>query len=178
MSIMKENVFKDSSRLDSLLERFYGTELSRSEEQELANLLSKPDLPEKYFADRDVLTGLSGNIPSAVPQGFESRLEDAIGRASRKSRFRLYIVRAALAAAVLVAGIVAGVHFYGGNEAAVDGAMAEVSVEDARGAVEKAFNLLAYGIEKSREPIAAAEKHFDKSGKAVDDAFEKIKMFN
>ena len=175
---MKENVFKDSSRLDSLLERFYGTELSRSEEQELANLLSKPDLPEKYFADRDVLTGLSGNIPSAVPQGFESRLEDAIGRASRKSRFRLYIVRAALAAAVLVAGIVAGVHFYGGNEAAVDGAMAEVSVEDARGAVEKAFNLLAYGIGKSREPIAAAEKHFDKSGKAVDDAFEKIKMFN
>lgn len=178
MSIMKENVFKDSSRLDSLLERFYGTELSRSEEQELANLLSKPDLPEKYFADKDVLTGLSGNIPSAVPQGFESRLEDAIDRASRTSRLRLHIVRAALAAAVLVAGIIIGMHFSAKDEAAMEDSMAEVSAEEARETVEKAFNLLAYGIEKSREPIAAAEKHFDKSGKAVDDAFEKIKMFN
>lgn len=62
--------------------------------------------------------------------------------------------------------------------AAMEDSMAEVSAEEARETVEKAFNLLAYGIEKSREPIAAAEKHFDKSGKAVDDAFEKIKMFN
>lgn len=171
---MKEDIFMDSYRLDSLLERFYDAELSRPEEQELVRLLSDPALPERYFADRDVVNGLLGKVLPAVPQDFESRLEDAIDKASRKSRFRLYIVRAALAAAVLVAGV----HFYGGNEAAVEGAMAEVSVEDARGAVEKAFNLLAYGIEKSREPIAAAEKHFDKSGKAVDDAFEKIKMFN
>lgn len=178
MNVVKEDIFMDSYRLDSLLGRFYDAELSRPEEQELVRLLSDPALPEKYFADKDVVNGLLGKVRPAVPQDFESRLENAIGKASRKSRFRLYIVRAALAAAVLVAGIVAGVHFYGGNEAALEGAVAEVSVEDARGAVEKAFNLLAYGIEKSREPIAAAEKHFDKSGKAVDDAFEKIKMFN
>ena len=127
MNVVKEDIFMDSYRLDLLLKRFYDAELSRPEEQELVRLLSDPALPEKYFADREVVYGLLSKVRPAVPQDFESRLEDAIGKASRKSRFRLYIVRAALAAAVLVAGIVAGVHFYGGNEAAVDGAMAEVS---------------------------------------------------
>lgn len=181
----KENILKDSYRLDSLLERFYDAELSRSEELELANLLSDPDLPEKYFADRDVVTGLTGKACDsdagfgdafpAIPAGFEHRLEGAVDKASRKSRIRFYFVRAALAAAVLVSGIVAGTHFYGGNDATMKDTVAEVSVEDAREAVEKAFNLLAYGIEKSKEPIAAVERQLGKSGKAVNDVFEKIK---
>lgn len=181
----KENIFKDSCRLDALLERFYDAELSRTEELELVRLLSDPALPEKYFADRDVVTGLAGKACDseagcgdafhAVPEGFEHRLESAVDKASRKSRFRLYFVRAALAAAVLAAGIIIGVRFSAKDETAMEDSLAEVSAEEAREAVEKAFNLLAYGIEKSREPIVAAERHFDKSGKAINDAIEKIK---
>ena len=181
----KENIFKDSCRLDALLERFYDAELSRTEELELVRLLSDPDLPEKYFADRDVVTGLTGKACDsdagfgdafpAIPAGFEHRLEGAVDKALRKSRIRFYFVRAALAAAVLVSGIIIGVRFSAKDETAMEDSLAEGSVEEAREAVEKAFNLLAYGIEKSREPIVAAERHFDKSGKAINDAIEKIK---
>ena len=139
----KENIFKDSCRLDSLLERFYDAELSRTEELELVRLLSDPALPEKYFVDRDVVTGLAGKACDS-----EAGCGDAFSAVPE---------------------------FSAKDETAMEDSLAEVSVEEAREAVEKAFNLLAYGIEKSREPIVAAERHFDKSGKAINDAIEKIK---
>lgn len=164
-------------KLDSLLEKFYNVQLSVPEERELEELLSDPALPSEYFADRDAVLGLSGcgsDRTPEIPEGFGRRLEEAIESASRRSRFRLYTVRFMAAAAVLIAGIVIAAVFSDGDDARQEDLMAEMSVEDAREATKKAFDMLSYGLGKGHESVVIAEDRLGKAGRTVNEMLEKL----
>lgn len=160
----------ETEYIKSLLARYYDGSSALDEERILREYFAGTDTDPALETDRAVFAALAA--PASAPAGLRAAVEKAVDTRAAKEvskRLRPHYGRIAAAAAVIVAAISAGVHFFGPQPD-----VQEMTPEEARQHTIMALSLLTNTVREGCEAMETGAQTTSSSFQAVQTTFEQL----
>jgi hypothetical protein len=172
----------DEKKIEQLLTAFYNGDTTQEEEALLQEFFHDPDIPENWYADRDLFHALYDSSHIRIPQGLSERLGHRIDKhiketgattenksAQPKIR-RLFTGIGSIAAALL---FLAGIFFFQGEDktSGKSDAITDTFTDPLEAALvaERTLTLISLHLNKGLSPLGKVKESMDKTNELLNE---------